>query len=166
MTLSPCSWRVARSVASTWNSCRAPANALGFPTVQSCTFSVQRFLAPIRAVEPQQNIGKKRHAGLKTRKQQARWFSLEAPREPVAGSEPGINIRNENAWPEWRQKKVQVGTRAISMLLTTCNSIAPDEKRLAENTLVTDNGRGFFGRSHQQTRAHELDPSRISCKTS
>lgn len=33
--------------------------------------------------------------------------SVAAPRE-VAGSEPGINIQNEDAWPEWRKKTVKV----------------------------------------------------------
>lgn len=33
----------------------------------------------------------------------SRHISVEAPREPVAGSEPGIDITNEEAWPQWRQ---------------------------------------------------------------
>lgn len=33
--------------------------------------------------------------------------SVTAPRE-VAGSEPGINIQNEDAWPEWRKKTVKI----------------------------------------------------------
>ncbi|KAH6615219.1 putative cora family metal ion transporter [Boeremia exigua] len=34
----------------------------------------------------------------------ARHVSIEAPREPTAGSEPGIDITNDDAWPQWRQK--------------------------------------------------------------
>ncbi|KAL5389645.1 hypothetical protein DPSP01_002140 [Paraphaeosphaeria sporulosa] len=101
MILSPCSWRVARSVASTWNPCKIPSNALAFPIVQSCAPSFRRFFARSRASELQSL------AGLKTHKQYPRSFSLEASREPEAGSEPGINIQNEDAWPEWRQKKVE-----------------------------------------------------------
>lgn len=41
-----------------------------------------------------------------------RCVSLEAPREPIAGSEPGINIKNEDAWPQWR-KKVQSQITAV-----------------------------------------------------
>lgn len=33
-----------------------------------------------------------------------RCISIEAPREPTAGSEPGVNIHNEDAWPQWRAK--------------------------------------------------------------
>src|SRR5690242_353790 len=33
-----------------------------------------------------------------------RCISVQAPREPTAGSEPGIDITDEGAWPEWRQK--------------------------------------------------------------
>ncbi|KAJ4991359.1 putative CorA family metal ion transporter [Stagonosporopsis vannaccii] len=33
-----------------------------------------------------------------------RYISVEAPREPTAGSEPGIDITDEGAWPQWRQK--------------------------------------------------------------
>lgn len=33
-----------------------------------------------------------------------RCISVEAPREPTAGSEPGIDITDEGAWPQWRQK--------------------------------------------------------------
>ncbi len=29
---------------------------------------------------------------------------MEAFREPIAGSEPGIDIKDEDAWPQWRQK--------------------------------------------------------------
>lgn len=43
---------------------------------------------------------------------QARCISLEAPREPLAGSEPGINIKDESAWPEWR-KTVQSQITAV-----------------------------------------------------
>ncbi|KAF2632180.1 hypothetical protein BU25DRAFT_383890 [Macroventuria anomochaeta] len=33
-----------------------------------------------------------------------RCISAEAPHEPIAGSEPGIDITDEDAWPQWRQK--------------------------------------------------------------
>ena len=44
--------------------------------------------------------------------QQARCISLEAPREPLAGSEPGININDDKAWPQWR-KTVQSQITAV-----------------------------------------------------
>lgn len=34
----------------------------------------------------------------------ARYVSIDAPHEPIAGSEPGIDITDEEAWPQWRQK--------------------------------------------------------------
>ncbi|RYO16572.1 hypothetical protein AA0111_g11333 [Alternaria arborescens] len=39
-----------------------------------------------------------------TLKRDSRCISVAAPREPTAGSEPGIDITNEDAWPQWRQK--------------------------------------------------------------
>ncbi|CAI9635588.1 unnamed protein product [Alternaria burnsii] len=37
-------------------------------------------------------------------KRNSRCISVAAPREPTAGSEPGIDVTNEDAWPQWRQK--------------------------------------------------------------
>ena len=42
--------------------------------------------------------------GLRSLKRNSRCISVAAPREPTAGSEPGIDITNEDAWPQWRQK--------------------------------------------------------------
>jgi hypothetical protein len=42
--------------------------------------------------------------GFKSLKRDSRCISVAAPREPTAGSEPGIDITNEDAWPQWRQK--------------------------------------------------------------
>lgn len=33
----------------------------------------------------------------------ARHINIDAPREPTAGSEPGIDITDKDAWPQWRQ---------------------------------------------------------------
>lgn len=60
--------------------------------------------------------------------QQLRSINIDAPREPIAGSEPGIDINNEDAWPGWRKKDVQVCitlnpelTEACSVLLFSDN---------------------------------------------
>lgn len=47
---------------------------------------------------------KKTRDGLMFLKRDSRCISAAAPREPTAGSEPGIDITNEDAWPQWRQK--------------------------------------------------------------
>ncbi|KAL5435514.1 hypothetical protein PMIN07_012210 [Paraphaeosphaeria minitans] len=107
MILAPCSWRVARSLGSIWNPCKASGNAAAFPIVQSYPSLVRRFIAPSRASKPQERTRERRYTGPETHQQHSISDSLKAPREPVAGSEPGINIQNEDAWPEWRQKKVQ-----------------------------------------------------------
>lgn len=49
--------------------------------------------------------------------QQKRYLNIEIPRDPVAGSEPGIDIQNEEAWPEWRKKAAQVRTHPPSVNL-------------------------------------------------
>jgi hypothetical protein len=61
-----------------------------------------------------------------------RAISLEAPREPLAGSEPGINIQNEDAWPEWRKKNVKVCSCALSVLATTLASATAFSSHPAE----------------------------------
>lgn len=42
--------------------------------------------------------------GLWVLRNNTRRISVAAPREPVAGSEPGIDITDEDAWPQWRPK--------------------------------------------------------------
>ena len=50
-------------------------------------------------------LGKK-HNGVS--RQRSRAFQTQVSHEPVAGSEPGLDIQNEAAWPEWRKKAVNV----------------------------------------------------------
>lgn len=49
-------------------------------------------------------LRKKTRDGLRFLKSDSRCISVAAPHEPTAGSEPGIDITNEDAWPQWRQK--------------------------------------------------------------
>lgn len=45
-------------------------------------------------------------------KSNTRCISFEAPNEPIAGSEPGIDITDKDAWPQWR-KTVQSQITAV-----------------------------------------------------
>lgn len=55
---------------------------------------------------PPSRLSHRKKAGdsLRPLKTNTRCISVAAPREPTAGSEPGIDITNEDAWPQWRQK--------------------------------------------------------------
>lgn len=43
-------------------------------------------------------------SSLRALRNNTRRISAAASREPVAGSEPGIDITDEDAWPQWRSK--------------------------------------------------------------
>ncbi|KAL6707852.1 hypothetical protein ACN47E_003752 [Coniothyrium glycines] len=59
-------------------------------------------------------------------------ISVDAPHEPVAGSEPGINIADEGAWPEWRKKTVKSQITAVDF------SVDRIEKHELDNSTLVD----------------------------
>ncbi|UPX10027.1 uncharacterized protein EKO05_0000703 [Ascochyta rabiei] len=61
----------------------------------------------------------------------ARCISVEAPHEPKVGSEPGININDKDAWPQWREK-VQSQITAVDF------SIDRIEKYELDNSTLED----------------------------
>lgn len=112
MFLLPRSCRVARSAATTLNPCTNPGNVIAHLGYKgSAPFAT--LLRPSPGLQEasatrQRHLRKLWNVGKKTLRQDARFISLEAPREPLAGGEPGINIQNEEAWPKWRKKNIQV----------------------------------------------------------
>ena len=78
---------------------------------RGCTIATQN-LSPARqhsvltGTSPSRWSARKttRDVSHKLSKNNTRRISVAAPREPIAGSEPGIDITDEDAWPQWRQK--------------------------------------------------------------
>lgn len=111
MFLLPRSCRVARSVPTIWKPHSVKGEVLAAPASQRLAAFATRshnVAYPHTPFTIRQQIRNENCRSTKALNYQARSISLEAPREPVAGSEPGVNVQSEDSWPQWRKKSVQV----------------------------------------------------------
>jgi hypothetical protein len=78
--------------------------------LRKCAFATKHLPAlrqhsTLTGVSPLKSSPRKRTSDVsRSVRNHTRCISVAAPREPTAGSEPGIDITDEDAWPQWRQK--------------------------------------------------------------
>lgn len=84
----------------------APIAVKGWSTSNSLAgdlFQIRRaFVRTLTSLPP--GVTRRQNENGRSPSGNTRSISIEAPREPTAGSEPGIDISDEDAWPQWRQR--------------------------------------------------------------
>ncbi|KAF1979773.1 hypothetical protein BU23DRAFT_576662 [Bimuria novae-zelandiae CBS 107.79] len=132
MFLSPRSFRVARSAAKTLRDhiCANAQKAHGFPIVtRAASYATTAFRqkTQFKALTTQRRCGDWKPSSERTRS-----ISIEVPHEPVAGSEPGINIQDEDAWPEWRNNAVKSQITVVDFCVDRIEKHELDNSTLEE----------------------------------